>query len=322
MKTRPQPESLQPRPPGPDLTWVPGGTFLMGSDGHYPEEAPAHRVAVEGFGIDRTPVTNADFAHFVDQTGYVTSAERAPDPADYPAALPELLVPASTVFVAPDGPVDLSDQYRWWAYVPGADWRHPRGPDSSIDGLDDHPVVHVAWEDVEAYARWAGTELPTEAEWEAAARGGLDGAEYAWGGDFTPGGEHLANTWQGAFPHVNDLEDGFEWTSPVGSFPANGYGLADMTGNVWEWTSDWFLDHGRLEHTCCTVESPRGGLLEESYDPNELALGSRIPRKVMKGGSHLCAPNYCRRYRPAARMPQPVDTSTSHLGFRCVVRGR
>jgi formylglycine-generating enzyme len=308
------------QPPDHGMAWIPGGEFLMGSDSHYPEEAPAHRVRVEGFWMDRFQVTNAEFARFVSETGHVTVAERSPDPADYPGARPELLVPASSVFVQPTQHVDLSNQYNWWTLVAGADWRHPRGPDSSIERLDEHPVVHVAWDDVEAYASWAGKELPTEAEWERAARGGLDGAEFVWGQDFTPGGEHMANTWQGEFPLENRKLDGFEWTAPVGSFPPNGYGLYEVAGNVWEWTSDWYQDHGANSHACCTVSDPRGGDRERSYDSHEFAHGLRIPRKVMKGGSHLCAPNFCSRYRPAARMPQPIDTSTSHLGFRCIVR--
>jgi sulfatase modifying factor 1 len=204
--------------------------------------------------------------------------------------------------------------------VPRADWRHPRGPASTIRGLSRHPVVHVAWDDVEAYARWVGKQLPTEAEWEFAARGGLDGAEYTWGDEFLPGSRYMANTWQGEFPITNTKLDGFGWTAPVGSFPPNGYGLHDMAGNVWEWTSDWYRDHHGMADACCTVSNPSGGDRELSYDPQEVELGIRIPRKVMKGGSHLCAENYCRRYRPAARMPQAIDTSTSHLGFRCIVR--
>jgi formylglycine-generating enzyme len=302
------------------MAWVPGGEFLRGSDSHYPEEAPAHRVAVDGFWMDRFEVTNEQFARFVAVTGYMTVAERVPNPEDYPGAKPEHLVPASSVFVQPPGPVELGNQYNWWTLIPGADWRHPRGPESTIEGLEEHPVVHVAWADVEAYAAWVGKGIPTEAEWEFAARGGLDGAEYAWGDELTPDGEYLANTWQGEFPLENTLEDGFEWTAPVGSFPPNGYGLFEMTGNVWEWTSDWFQDRHHLAHACCAVDNPRGGDRGASYDPNELAHGIRIPRKVMKGGSHLCAPNFCSRYRPAARMPQPIDTSTSHLGFRCIVR--
>jgi sulfatase modifying factor 1 len=304
--------------PDADMAWVPGDEFMMGSDRHYPEEAPAHRVAVGGFWMDRFQVTNQRFADFVADTGYVTVAERAPDPAEYPGAKPELLVPASTVFVPPRHRVDLSNQYNWWTYVPRADWRHPRGPASSIRGLADHPVVHVAWEDVEAYVGWAGRELPTEAEWEFAARGGLEGAEYTWGDEFTPSGNYMANTWQGEFPIVNERLDGFEWTAPVGSFPANGYGLHDMAGNVWEWTQDWFQNHDALTHSCCTVTNPRGGDREASVDPAQPEFG--IPRRVIKGGSHLCAPNYCRRYRPAARSPHPEDTAMSHLGFRCILR--
>jgi len=230
-----------------------------------------------------------------------------------------MLVPSSVVFRKSSGPVDLRNHYNWWTYVAGADWRHPRGPGSSLQGLWDHPVVHVAFEDAEAYARWAGKALPTEAEWELAARGGLDGAEYVWGDDFMPGGKPHANTWQGEFPWENLLEDEFEWTAPVGSFPPNGYGLYDMAGNVWEWTTDWYQEHTKIEHACCTMTNPRGGAEQASYDPR--TPGVKIPRKVMKGGSYLCAPNYCRRYRPAARMAQGVDTSTCHLGFRCVVRG-
>ena len=290
----------------------------MGSDRHYPEEAPAHRVTVHGFWMDTVAVTNAAFAVFVAETGYVTVAERRPNPADYPGALEELLAPSSSVFVKPGHRVDLRNAYNWWTYVPGAQWRHPQGPGSSMSGLDDHPVVHVAWEDVEAYTRWIGKEIPTEAEWEFAARGGLDGAPYAWGDEFTPNGVWMANTWQGEFPIDNRMDDGFEGTAPVGSFPSNGYGLRDMIGNVWEWTADWYVRHEQLPHTCCTVTDPRGGRREDSVDPDLLDVV--IPRKVMKGGSHLCAPNYCQRYRPAARMPQHVDTSTSHLGFRCISR--
>jgi formylglycine-generating enzyme len=300
------------------MVWVPGGTFTIGSDDHYPEEAPAHSVAVEGFWIDRTTVTNDDFAAFVKATGHVTLAEQAPDPAVYPDAQPELLVAASSVFRRPRRPVDLHDPYQWWTWVPGADWRHPRGPQSSLKGLGDHPVVHVAFDDAAAYAAWAGKDLPTEAEWERAARGGLEGAEYAWGDELTPGGRHMANVWQGEFPMVNLVEDGWEYTAPVRSFPPNGFGLFQVAGNVWEWTTDWYQDHGAaVTRPCCTVDSPRGGTREASVDGSDPAA---IPRRVMKGGSHLCAPNYCRRYRPAARMAQAVDTSTSHLGFRCVVR--
>jgi sulfatase modifying factor 1 len=303
---------------GPEgMVWIPGGTFRMGSDSHYPEEAPAHPVTVGGFWIDPHPVTNAEFARFVRATRYVTVAERPADPARYPGARPELLVPASTVFRSPDHPVPLTDPYQWWTYVPGADWRHPDGQGSSVRRKPDHPVVHVAWADVVAYARWAGKEPPAEAEWEFAARGGLDGAEFAWGDELNPGGRWMANTWQGDFPLHNTAEDGYVGTAPVGRYPANGYGLYDMIGNVWEWTADWYEAHADTSHACCTVENPRGGQRERSIHPNDPA---RVARRVMKGGSHLCAPNYCRRYRPAARMAQPVDTSTSHLGFRLVVR--
>jgi formylglycine-generating enzyme required for sulfatase activity len=214
--------------------------------------------------------------------------------------------------------VDLRNAYNWWAYVKGADWRHPRGPQTSIDGLENHPVVHVAYSDVEAYCSWAGKELPTEAEWEFAARGGLEGADYAWGNEWAPDGKIRANTWQGEFPIQNLVTDGFEWTSPVGAFPSNGYGLNDMIGNVWEWTSDWYQLHTEAAQSCCGSLNPKGGKPEGSYDPRMRNV--RIPRKVMKGGSYLCSPNYCQRYRPGARMGQPIDTSTCHLGFRCIQR--
>ncbi|MFC3814172.1 formylglycine-generating enzyme family protein [Lysobacter sp. GCM10012299] len=302
-----------------DMVHIPGGTFLMGSDHHYPEEAPAHKVSVPAFRIDRTAVTNTQFARFVEATGYVTLAERPADPADYPGADPALLVPSSVVFIPAQGPVDLRNHYNWWAYIAGANWRHPRGPESSIAELGDHPVVHVAFEDAQAYADWAGKSLPTEAEWEFAARGGLEAAEFTWGEEFTPDGKYMANTWQGEFPWQNLQQDGHLWTAPVGSYAANGYGLHDMAGNVWEWTTDWYQEHNRIQqHSCCTLENPRGGERDASFDPRQPQV--KIPRRVMKGGSHLCAPNYCRRYRPAARMAQPIDTSTCHLGFRCVVR--
>jgi sulfatase modifying factor 1 len=306
--------------PRQGMVWIPGGTFRMGSDNHYPEEAPVHRVTVDGFWIDRTPVTNRQFRQFVNATGHVTFAEIPPDAKDYPGALPHMLKPGSLVFTPPKPPVDLRNWSQWWAFKFGANWRRPYGPRSSISGLDDHPVVHVAYRDAEAYARWAGKELPTEAEWEFAARGGLDGAAFAWGDTFTPGDRQMANTWQGAFPHENLALDGYERTSPVTAFPANGYGLHDMIGNVWEWTTDWYSPkhEGEAEKACCIPANPRGGLQEASYDPRLPNI--RIPRKVLKGGSHLCAPNYCRRYRPAARHPEPVDTSTSHVGFRCVSR--
>jgi formylglycine-generating enzyme required for sulfatase activity len=303
------------------MVWIAGGTFRMGSDAHYPEEAPVHRVTIDGFAIDQFPVTNRKFKEFVRATGYVTTAETPPDPKDYPGAQPHMLFPGSLVFTRPTGPVDLRNWRNWWTFVRGADWRHPHGPKSGIRQLDNHPVVHVSFTDALAYANWAGKDLPTEAEWELAARGGLDGAEYAWGDEFMPGGRYMANTWQGEFPQWNLEADGFSGTSPIGAFPPNGFGLHDMIGNVWEWTSDWYSPKHAADavKSCCIPENPRGGGEAASYDPCQPAI--KIPRKVLKGGSHLCAPNYCRRYRPAARHPQPIDTSTSHVGFRCVKRG-
>ena len=297
---------------------IPGATFRMGSEDFYPEERPVRAVTVAGFWMDEHPVNAGEFRRFVRQTGYITLAERPVDAADYPDADPALLVPGSLVFRKTSGPVPLDDVRSWWAYTPGASWKRPAGPGSTINGRDRHPVVQVAYDDAEAYAAWAGKELPTEAEWELAARGGLDGATYAWGDELNPGGSWMANTWQGDFPVENLELDGYTGTSPVGRYPANGYGLVDMIGNVWEWTSDWYQAHGELSHACCTVANPRGGKRKHSVDPGDRAA---IPRRVMKGGSHLCAPNYCRRYRPAARMAQPIDTGTSHLGFRCIVRG-
>ena len=321
MEQRSDRQSPPFRPDAPaDMAWLPGGAFRMGSDRHYPEERPVHSATVDGFWIDRSPVTNRQFKTFVDATEYRTFAEIAPDPKDYPGALPHMLRAGSLVFTVPKGPVDLRDWSRWWVFRFGADWRHPYGPSSSLAGLYDHPVVHIAYRDAEAYAAWAGKELPSEAEWEFAARGGLDGADYAWGDEFAPAGKPMANTWHGEFPREQRNVRGHRRTSPVGAFPANGYGLYDMIGNVWEWTADWFAPrHGEAPvHSCCTPAAGRGGPEEASYDPAQPDI--RIPRKVVKGGSHLCAPNYCRRYRPAARHAHPVDTSTSHIGFRCIVR--
>ena len=358
-----------------DMVRIPGGTFRMGSDRHYAEEAPVHRVTVNAFWIDTVPVTNREFRKFVRATGYVTFAEIVPDPKDYPGALPHMLrvrpgsfdgismtcsvvgdryswyaankarqfqwqhpwwypqviemTPnvsgqtlraGSLVFSPPKYPVDTDDWSQWWTFTFGANWKRPYGPGSSISGLEDHPVVHVAYSDAAAYAKWAGKDLPTEAEWEFAARGGLDGAEFAWGDEFASGGKLMANTWQGAFPHQNTKLDGYERTSPVTAFPPNGYGVYDMIGDVWEWTADWYSPRHEADvpKACCIPENPRGGREEASYD--DCMPNIRIPRKVLKGGSHLCAPNYCRRYRPAARHPEPVDTSASHVGFRCVVR--
>ena len=292
----------------------------MGSNAHYPEEAPAHRVRVNGFFIDPYPVTNRQFAVFVAATGYRTVAERVPNPADYPGALPHMLKPGSLVFRKTRGPVDLRNISNWWEWKPGAYWRHPEGRGSSVAGRLDHPVVQVAFEDAEAYAGWAGKALPTEAEWEFAARGGLDGAEFVWGDEFAPEDRQMANTWQGEFPWENLCADDFERTSPAGAFPANGYGLFDMAGNVWEWTTDWFSARhvGKGESPCCVPNNRPGGPLEASFGPAQPRCS--IPSKVVKGGSFLCAPNYCRRYRPAARHAQPIDTGMSHIGFRCVVR--
>lgn len=298
------------------MAWIPGGCFRMGSDRHYPEEGPVHRVEVDGFWIDRHPVTNARFARFVRETGYVTVAERPLDPADFPGAPAENLLPGSLVFTPTSGPVDLRHINQWWTWTPGASWRRSEGPASTLKGRDDHPVVHVADEDARAYAAWAGRELPTEAQWERAARGGLDGATYAWGDEPERPDERRANFWHGDFPWRPD--PGYGTTTAVGRFPANGYGLFDTVGNVWEWTADWYGDRhpDDAQHACCVPRNPRGGNEGASLDPAQPQF--TIPRKVIKGGSFLCADSYCRRYRPAARRPQMVDTGTSHIGFRCV----
>jgi formylglycine-generating enzyme len=294
------------RSSGESMIWIPGGTFLMGSNAFYREERPVRRETVRGFWIDVHPVTNVQFRQFVAATGYVTSCERPPDPAMYPDADPALLVPGSVVFKKPSGPVDLRDHRAWWEYVPGASWRCPEGPHSTIGGRDDHPVVHVAYADACAYAAWAGKALPSEAEWEFAARGGVDGATYAWGEEFAPNGRAMANTWHGRFPWENLGANGYEGTSPAGAFLPNGYGLYDMIGNVWEWTASVFAiaNAENSKTSCCAAGMP----------------GGQIARRVVKGGSHLCAPNYCVRYRPAARQAEAVDTSTCHIGFRCVLR--
>jgi formylglycine-generating enzyme len=304
----------------PGMTWIAGRLFTMGSDKHYPEEAPAHPVQVSGFWMDTTAVTNADFARFVARTGYVTLAERPLDPAQYPDADPELLVPGALVFKKSRRPMDLRDCRNWWTYQPGAYWKAPEGPNSTIVARANYPVVHIAYEDALAYAHWAGKSLPTEAEWEFAARGGLEGAEYVWGNEFLPSGRHVANTWQGEFPWQNLCADGFEGAAPVKSFAPNGYGLYEMCGNVWEWTADWYRDRHKKPQlkACCVPVDPRGPSVEHSFDARTPRVP--IPRKVIKGGSYLCAPNYCKRYRPAARYPQMIDTATCHIGFRCVVR--
>jgi formylglycine-generating enzyme required for sulfatase activity len=291
-----------------DMVELPGGSFRMGDTRFYPEERPVREVTVGGFWIDRHPVTVAEFRRFVKATGHVTWAERAPEADDYPGADPDLLVPGSLVFQKAAGPVDLTDFRNWWAWVPGADWRHPEGPESNVGGHERHPVTHVTHGDAKAYAEWAGKSLPTEEEWEYAARGGLDGAIFTWGDDAAPKGRMMANFWQGEFPWQNLLLDRYEGTSPVESYPPNGFGLYDMCGNVWEWTDDLF-DPTRTNGApaCCAPQNPQ--TVEERY-----------PRRVIKGGSHLCAANYCLRYRPAARQSETTDTSTAHIGFRCVVR--
>ena len=282
-----------------------GGSFLMGSNNFYREERPVRPECVGAFWIDTHPVTNAEFRQFVTASGYITYSERPPEPAMYPDADPDLLVPGSLVFRKPPGPVDLRNNHAWWKYLPGADWRHPEGPESSLEGRDNHPVVHVAYEDALSYENWVGKQLPTEAEWEFAARGGLEQTAYPWGDAASPNGRLMANTWQGRFPWENLNEDGYEGTSPVDAFPANGYGLYDKVGNVWEWTASLFPSgRDEAQKSCCHSNQP----------------GGHITRHVVKGGSHLCAPNYCLRYRPAARQGETVDTSTCHIGFRCVIR--
>jgi formylglycine-generating enzyme required for sulfatase activity len=317
---------------------VPAGQFLMGSDTQYGEECPAHPQPVGTFLLDQHPVTNAEFHRFVTGTGWVTTAERTPDRADFPDAGPGDLVAGSLVFQPTPGPVPLDDWQRWWHWTPGADWRHPLGPASSISGLERHPVVHVSYEDALAYAAWAGKELPTEIEWEYAARGGRPPTTYAWGEEFTRRGRRMANTWDGEFPWRN-LDRRHERTSPIGSYPGNAWGLADMIGNVWEWTcSPWTPDHTALAATA-TGPGPSGnaapaatgeGTTGVSCCGNISAsqvqpLGAGWPlseqdRRTIKGGSHLCAPSYCHRYRPPARQGQTVRSSTSHIGFRCIVR--
>lgn len=267
--------------------------------------------------MDKYLVTNKQFQKFVKETGYITFAEKPPKAEDYPNADPEMLVPGSAVFVKPDRPVDPRT-ICWWQYIPGANWRHPEGPGSSIKNRENHPVVHIVYEDALAYAKWAGKQLPTEAQWELAARGGLDGAEFAWGNEFMPKGKPMANTWEGQFPWQN-LKSRPPGTEAIGSYPPNGYGLYDMIGNVWEWTRDWYRERHpeNPAKACCTPKNPQGGTEQESYD-RKIPSSIQKPRKVLKGGSFLCAPNYCARFRPAARHPEDIDTSTNHIGFRTI----
>jgi formylglycine-generating enzyme required for sulfatase activity len=293
-----------------------GRRFLMGSDRFYSDEAPVRPAATGDFWIDETPVTNLQFGDFVASTGYTTFAEIPPDPLDYPGILPSMIFAGSTVFTGTDGPADLAGPPVWWDFKAGANWRQPLGEGSNIRGLESHPVVHISYCDAEAYAKWAGKMLPSEAEWELAAGGGSDGTVYAWGDEFRPNGISMAKTFEGIFPYLNEAPQGLERTAPVRSYPPNGYGLYDMIGNVWEWTTDNYTPTP-VKANCCTGERFRAPTAEESLDPHSPA---RILRRVTKGGSHLCAPNHCQRYRPAARWGQPIDTSTSHIGFRCIIR--
>jgi sulfatase modifying factor 1 len=305
-----------------NMVLLQGGSFLMGSDNFYPEEKPVREVKVGAFYIDKYVVTNGAYKEFTDDTGYVTIAERPLKQEDYPTALPELLVPGALVFQKTKGPVNLRDYFNWWVWVPGACWRSPAGPGTSIEDIYNHPVVHIAYEDAQAYAKWAGKQLPTEEEWEFAARGGLIGKDFTWGDNDVQHDKPMANTWQGTFPFENLLIDQYEGTSPVGTYASNGYGLFDMAGNVWEWTCDWFRvgtgNADKYKSCCGPGMDQKFNPPEDSYDPCQPQV--RIPRKVIKGGSHLCAPNYCLRYRPAARQPQMIDTGMNHLGFRCIWR--
>jgi formylglycine-generating enzyme required for sulfatase activity len=310
----------------PGMAWIPGGAFLMGTNDKksFPNERPAHPVQVQGFWMDVDDVTNAEFAKFVGATGYVTTAERPINWEDLKKELPPgtpkpdegALAPGSLVFTPTSGPVPLDDLSAWWRWVKGANWRHPEGPGSSVQERENHPVVQVSWYDAMAYAQWTGKRLPTEAEWEFAARGGLESKRYVWGDDFRPGGRYVANTWQGVFPVQDTGEDGFAGTSPVGSYPANGYGLYDMAGNVWQWCSDWYRVDAHTEAASQNVcRDPAGPA--ESFDPGD----PYAPKRVVKGGSFLCNPSYCESYRPSARRGTPPDTGSSHTGFRCVISG-
>jgi formylglycine-generating enzyme required for sulfatase activity len=292
------------------MVWIPGGAFWMGSDDpHFRDAQPVHRVFVDGFWMDETEVTNEQFARFVRERGYVTVAERRPDAKDYPGVPPDKLVAGSVVFTPPGREIPLDNPYAWWRYVPGADWRHPEGPGSSLRGRETHPVVHVSWTDAVAYAKWAGGRLPTEAEWELAARGGLDRGRYVWGDQQTPGGRWPANVWQGRFPGENTAADGARGTAPVRSYPPNGYGLYDMAGNVWEWCADWYRPDA---FTSTPARNPQGPT--SSFDPSEPG----VPKRVQKGGSYLCSDLYCARYVPGARGKGAPDTGASNVGFRLV----
>lgn len=293
-----------------EMIWIPSGTFWMGSDERgMPDTKPWHQVTVDGFWMDRAPITNIEFSEFVKETGYVTTAEKRLDPKQYPGARLQDLEPAGIVFVQTEGPVDLTKPLNWWKLIRGASWEHPEGPHTNIENLSDHPVVHVSYEDAQAYAKWKGKRLPTEAEWEYAARGGLEKKKYVWGDEKLPEGKWMANIWQGKFPYDNSAEDGFMGTSPVKHYPPNGYGLYDMSGNVWEWCSDWY---DAKYYSVSPSKNPQGP--EKSYDPNE----PRIAKRVLRGGSFLCCDQYCRRYVPGGRGKNSPDSGTSNIGFRCV----
>jgi formylglycine-generating enzyme required for sulfatase activity len=296
------------------MVWIPGGEFWMGTEHPQMRDSrPVHRVAIDGFWMDRTEVTNAQFEEFVKSTGYVTIAEQVPKAEDFPGAPPQNLVAGAVVFSPPREDVPLDSQFRWWSYIKGANWRHPEGPGSGIVGKENYPVVHIAWPDAAAYAKWAGKRLPTEAEWEFAARGGLDRKPFVWGDEFAPHGKLAANTFQGRFPNRNTQEDGYATTAPVASFAPNGYGLYDMAGNVWEWVSDWYRPDTFLQQAALGVaRNPRGP--DRSFDPSDPG----VPKKVMKGGSFLCSDSYCSRYMPGGRGKGDINTGTNHLGFRCI----
>jgi sulfatase modifying factor 1 len=311
------PLSIFAADPPPGMVWIPGGTFQMGSASGPADCRPIHAVTVDGFWMDATEVTNAEFQQFVDATGYVTVAERAASPQEFPegvardlvASIKEPIEPGALVFSPPPKVTSLSDFFQWWHWQPGANWRHPEGPESSIADRMNHPVVQVAWEDAAAYAKWAGKRLPTEAEWEYAARGGLDRATYVWGNQREPNGQPMANIWTGEFPTENSVKDGFARSAPVKSFPPNGFGLYDMSGNVWEWTADWYRPDF---YKNSPEKNPPGP--SDSYDPGEVGL----PKKVMRGGSFLCSDSYCLGYQPGIRSRTSPDTALQHLGFRCV----